>query len=121
MTTKLDRLAEAVPDSVRANRRVILKAGALFSAMAATWGVQQLGPEAAAAQQATGKTKRQRWSQAENSGGVTAADADGFRTVTAQFPFYAIGASWAGTAGTSPQIELHFANGGAFGGAVIVA
>jgi hypothetical protein len=100
----------------RANRRVLVKAAAAFSTLAATFGVSRSEPGRATAQESgSGATRAQRWVEAEHSGVVVAADAEGYRVAQADFPFYAIGASWDGSFGAGPSVELSFGSGGEFG------
>jgi hypothetical protein len=116
MTSEIEKPGDSAPQGWRASRRVLLKAGAAFSALAATWGVTRGESTPAVAQEASsGSTKAQRWTESENEGAVSQADADGFRIAQADFPFYALGASWDGSVGAGPTLELAFSSGGAFG------
>ena len=111
--------AEDAPRRWRPNRRTLVKAGATFAALAATFGATRGEPDRVTAQQGqssgSGSTKAQRWSADEQTGSVAAADADGYRIAQAQFPFYALGASWEGSFGAGPTLEFRFSTGGAFG------
>ena len=112
--------ADASSRPWRPNRRVLVKAAATFSALAATFGATRVVPDRATAQESgSGATRAQRWSEEEQPGAVTAADAEGYRIAEADFPFYAIGASWEGSFGASPSLELSFSTGGGFGEPII--
>src|SRR5829696_857165 len=103
----------------RPNRRTLVKAGATFTALAATFGATRGEPDRVTAQQGqssgSGSTNAQRWSADEQAGSVAAADADGYRIAQAGFPFYALGASWEGSFGSGATLEFRFSTGGAFG------
>jgi len=111
--------AEDAPRRWRPNRRTLVKAGATFTALAATFGATRGEPDRVTAQQGqssgSGSTNAQRWSADEQAGSVAAADADGYRIAQAGFPFYALGASWEGAFGSGATLEFRFSTGGAFG------
>jgi hypothetical protein len=88
----------------------MVKAAAAFAALAATGGVAHsgLGLTGARAQNAGG-TRARRWVEADN---VTIAEAGGYRTIAAEFPFYAVGGSWAGSFGTGAVLEFRFSTDG---------
>jgi hypothetical protein len=95
----------------------MVKAAAAFAALAAAGGAARsgLGLTGARAQNAGG-TRARRWVAADN---VTVAEANGFRTIAAEFPFYAVGGSWAGSFGTDAVLEFRFSsNGKTYGPAV---
>ncbi|MGC4190131.1 MAG: N-acetylmuramoyl-L-alanine amidase [Thermomicrobiales bacterium] len=86
------------------SRRVVLRAAAGLAAFAA--GASSVRPVAVAAQEAGG-TRAGRWTP-EVSIDAKAGETDtaGFRSFTADYPFYALGASWDGDVGTWPVIEV---------------
>src|SRR5262245_1522697 len=88
----------------RPSRRVMVKAATAFAALAAAGGVARsgLGLTGAKAQQ-SGGTLARRWVEADN---VTVAEANGARTIAAEFPFYAVGGSWDGSFGTGAVLEF---------------
>ena len=105
----------------RASRRVMLKAATALAALAATGGVVQSGRMRAQAQDA-GTTRARRWSEEDELGTIAAAEADEYRVVAAEFPFYAVGASWDGAFGPGALLELSFsADGASYGPPVTTA
>jgi hypothetical protein len=98
--------------SWRASRRVVLKAAAAFGVLAATW---RGGRGAAPVTLAGGVTRARRVADSDSTGIVSAAAVDSYRVLSAEFPFYAVGASWDGAVGMWPAIELSFsADGSSF-------
>lgn len=94
----------------RASRRVIMKAAAAFSAIAATGGVAgSLAPDARAQDSdEAAETLAGRWYESDNISTFSAASADEPKIVNADFPFYAVGVHWDSDVGTWPRIELGF-------------
>jgi uncharacterized protein YgiM (DUF1202 family) len=96
-----------------ANRRVVLKAAAGVAALAASGigAVPQAGAPVATAQE-VGGTRATRFVPDEN--GISAADAAQGEWVSfqADYPFWALGASWNGDVGTWPIIALQFSEDG---------
>ena len=103
----------------RPNRRDLLKAGATFGALAAGGGIAQGGhrPGVALAQDEVAadapETLAGTWVEAEQLSAFRVAEAGAANVVPADFPFYAVGAHWAGEVGTWPTIELSFSWDGA--------
>lgn len=100
------------------NRRTLLKAATLFSALAATLGTPIDGRSKAVAQQ-SGSIRGQRWTELEHPAAVSAADVDGAKVAESEFTFYAVGASWDGSLGAGPSVELSFKVGDSFGSPIV--
>ncbi|HYI24986.1 MAG TPA: SH3 domain-containing protein, partial [Thermomicrobiales bacterium] len=110
-----ERRAGATSDreELRANRRIVLRAAAGVAALAAS-GIGARGSRIrpAVAQEAGG-TRATRF--VPESEGFSAADAAAGEWVTfqADYPFWALGASWSGDVGTWPVIQIQLSDDGA--------
>jgi uncharacterized protein YgiM (DUF1202 family) len=94
------------------DRRIVLKAAAGLTAIAASGGVAIGGSSLALAQEATSTTQATRFVPADAGGDFSAAATGDWLTFDAEYEFYALGASWSGDAGTDFQIELQLSTGG---------
>ena len=97
------------------DRRVVMKAAAGMAAIAATGGIATTAGTSPVAAQSAGGTRASRWeagatldAKASGENGVS----DGFRTFQTDFPFYALGASWAETVGVWPVVEVQLSADG---------
>nr|MBA3379357.1 SH3 domain-containing protein [Chloroflexia bacterium] len=96
-----------------ANRRVVLKAAAGMAALAASGvGVVPGVAPPAVAQQADG-TRARRHVPAENGVGSSEAAQGQWITFQAEFPFWALGASWPSEVGLWPVIAVQLSDDGA--------
>jgi hypothetical protein len=102
----------------RPSRRVMVKAAAAFAALAGMGGAARSDLMGAVAQN-SGGTLARRWSEVDEIGDVSVAAAGDYRTITAEFPFYAVGGSWAGGFGTNAVLELRFSSDGTTYGAPV--
>lgn len=94
-----------------ASRRLLLKAGATFSAIAAMGGLAGNRADDVVAQETpAGETRGQRWNEADHQSDVSVADAAG-KFAKADFPFTAVGASWPGDAGAGYSVAYTFPDG----------
>lgn len=96
------------------NRRVVLKAAAGLSAMAAAGGAATLAdvmPRQASAQEIDG-TRAREWVAADHIGGDALTENDGWVSFQAEFPFFSIGVGWSGDVGLWPIIELQLSYDG---------
>ncbi|MGH2531441.1 MAG: SH3 domain-containing protein [Thermomicrobiales bacterium] len=97
----------------RASRRVVLKAAATMTAIAAGGGIAQGGMQRGSAQnQGAPATLARRWVESEQIGAFAAQEVDAPKTVAAEFPFYAVGAHWDGAVGYWPVVEFSFSTDG---------
>jgi uncharacterized protein YgiM (DUF1202 family) len=87
------------------DRRVIVKAAASFSAMAAIGG--NLRPQKAAAE---GVTTALTWTEADHPDAV--ADSDGWITFSLEQPFTAIAPNWAGDGDSNALVEICLSSDG---------
>jgi uncharacterized protein YgiM (DUF1202 family) len=90
------------------NRRVVLKAAAGLSAMAAAGGALTVVTppvERVSAQEIDGVRGRE-WVASEQVGVAAQADGDGWVTFEAEFPFWAVGVGWDSAVGQWPVIEV---------------
>jgi uncharacterized protein YgiM (DUF1202 family) len=94
-----------------ANRRVVLKAAAGVAALAASGIGVVPGTAPAVAQQADG-TRARRYVPAENGVGSSEAAQGAWITFQAEFPFWAIGASWPEEVGLWPVIAMQVSEDG---------
>ncbi len=102
------------------NRRVVLKAAAGLSAMAAAGGYSptpNVPIERVSAQEVDGVRGRE-WVEAENATMSTMSAGDGWTTFEAEFPFWALGAGWDGKAVLWPVIEVQISEDGSDWGEV---
>ena len=88
------------------DRRIVLKAAAGFSAIAAAGGIGTTMPISAFAQDVSTYTQATRFVPSEVGGDFTAAATGDWLSFTADYEFYSLGASWSGDAGETPEIEL---------------
>lgn len=98
----------------RPSRRVMLKAAAAFSALAATGGAvrSDLVNMPGASAQSGDEILARRWSEVDELGQISIAEASDYRTIPAEFTFYAVGGSWAGSFGYNAQLEFRFSSDG---------
>jgi uncharacterized protein YgiM (DUF1202 family) len=92
------------------DRRVVLKAAAGLTAIATAGGFTGSTIPTAIAQEST--TRATRFVPADAGSEFTAAATGDWLTFSADYEFYALGASWSGDAGTSPQIWLQLSTDG---------
>ena len=93
------------------DRRIVLKAAAGMSAIAAAGGFAPALSRSAIAQEANSTTRATRFVPSEQGGDFTAAATDEWLTFAADFEFYSLGASWSAESGETPQIELQLSTG----------
>ncbi|MEJ7838021.1 MAG: SH3 domain-containing protein, partial [Thermomicrobiales bacterium] len=92
------------------DRRIVLKAAAGLSAIAAAGGFTAALSGSAVAQEAA-TTRATRFIPAEAGGDFAAAATTDWLTFTADYTFTALGASWSSVNGESPEIDLQLSTG----------
>lgn len=96
-----------------ANRRVVLKAAAGMAALTASGiGLVPASIRTASSQEGDG-TRARRYIPADHGYGAAAAAQGEWVTFQAEFPFWALGASWNGDVGTWPIIAVQVSEDGA--------
>ena len=96
------------------NRRVVMKAAAAFSAIAAAGGIgatSSMKPLAVKAAE-NGGTRANRYTPGTATSTFSAASIGDWETFQTDFPFYALGVSWDGSVGSWPVVELEISTDG---------
>lgn len=97
-------------ETVRANRRIVLRAAAGVAALAASGIGVAPGPARIAAAQESGGTRAERF--VPDSETLATAASGEWATFEAAYPFWALGASWDGTVGEWPVIQVQVSEDG---------
>lgn len=88
------------------NRRVVMKAAAGVAAIAAAGGIGTTAPRAVAQEGSEWTTRASEWEPAQEEARLAIASSDAWQSFAAEFPFFAIGASWDASVGLWPVVEV---------------
>ena len=106
---------ESQPQPQPLNRRVVLKASAALSAIAAAGGIggasTALTPRVSRAAEGGG-TRGNRYTPADTATTFSAAEVGDFATFEAEYPFFALGANWDSEVGFWPVVEVQVSTDG---------